>query len=81
MTLKYPESDLLRQIPAILHDKIRTLKYYKKAGFLLIQVSEHRKQAQNEDEAWVRLYQEIANVAKDIPGATSPAQKAKVEEL
>jgi len=81
VTLKYPENDLLRQIPAVLHDKIRALKYYKKAGFLLIQVSEYRKQAQNEDEAWVRLYQEIANVAKTIPGATSLAQKAKVQEL
>ncbi|KAF2835913.1 hypothetical protein M501DRAFT_1026451 [Patellaria atrata CBS 101060] len=82
-TLRLPLDQLLMHIPKLLHQGIRESRYYvKNSDALIIQADDSRKQRDNEHSCYTRLYSLVAEVgAKTIPGETSQAQRARVQNL
>lgn len=73
---------LLPLLPPILHNALRSSRYYAKDDTLLIQADDSRKQSTNKDACWSKLCMEISRAGVDVvPGETSEEQKEKVKEL
>lgn len=74
--------DLLRLVPAPLHDAIRASSYTTKSEFIVLKAEESRKQHQNIDLCYDKLYQIVVDAGnKSLPGVTSSAQKERVIKL
>ena len=81
--LRVPLSQLLPHIPPLLHQAIRSSRYYAgKNDSLLIQSDESRKQSANKDTCHRRLVELVSEVFREVvPGETSRDQKEKVQGL
>lgn len=82
-TTVWPLSSLTPHLPAALHKEMKKSRYFvQSTQSILIQCDTHRNQTSNQEETYVRLFQEIKNIyQKTIPGATSLEQKERVEKL
>jgi peptidyl-tRNA hydrolase ICT1 len=74
---------LLPRIPVLLHAAVLSSRFYaEKSHSLLIQADDSRKQGANRDTCYRKLYELLAELAKDnVPGETSEHQKKKVKKL
>lgn len=83
VTLRVPLEDLLPRIPTLFHDAIRNSRYYaSKSNSLLIQADDSRKQADNEQSCFAKLYEEIVRAgSQTLPGETSREQRQHVKNL
>lgn len=73
---------LLPILPPVLHNALRSSRYYAKDDTLLIQADDSRKQSANKEACWSKLCVEISRVGKDVvPGETSKEQKERVKQL
>ena len=81
--LRVPLSQLLPLIPGVLHQGLRTSRYYTASSdSILIQADDSRKQAANKDACYRRLTELVTDVYRaTVPGETSQEQKDKVKEL
>lgn len=76
-------ASLLAYVPELIHITLRESRYYAKSSdALVIQADDSRKQADNADLCFQRLYQVIKECAEEIvPGETSEEQKKRVLRL
>lgn len=76
-------ASLIPHLPQIFHNELRASRYYvSSSDSILIQCDTHRSQADNRDETWHRLNEEITQIYhRRVPGLTSPEQKKRVEDL
>lgn len=82
-TLKVPLASLLPLVPRLLHAHLRASRYASdRSQTLVIQSDESRKQSNNVDACYERLYLLLESTAKEvIPGETSQEQKDRVHKL
>ncbi|KAJ5773572.1 hypothetical protein N7457_008468 [Penicillium paradoxum] len=82
-TLKVPLESLLPLVPRLIHQSLRTSRYAaERAQCLVIQSDEERKQSNNVESCFDKLYQLLQSSAKEvIPGETSQAQRTRVQKL
>ncbi|KAK2763786.1 hypothetical protein FQN54_009403 [Arachnomyces sp. PD_36] len=83
-TLKIPLSSLLPLLPPILHPPIRSSSRYlaPQSESLVIHSDESRKQSQNLDACFGKLYDLLVGAGKGaVRGETSEGQRRRVREL
>ncbi|KAJ6019172.1 hypothetical protein N7522_001239 [Penicillium canescens] len=82
-TLKVPFDSLLPLVPPLIYQSLRTSRYAaERAQCLVIQSDEERKQANNVEACFDKLYQLLKNTAKEVvPGETTQAQREHVQKL
>lgn len=82
-TVRLPLSELLPLVPTALHQHIRDSRFYSnRSDAITVQADGSRKQGDNVDECFRKIYDMIAEVGRGaIPGATSETQKARVQQL
>lgn len=82
-TLKIPLQSILDLVPAVLHSSLRDSPFYAaKSQAFVIQSDDSRRQAENAERCYAKLYNSLTNMAQSrIPGETSEAQKGKVSKL
>ncbi|KAJ6071656.1 hypothetical protein N7499_009670 [Penicillium canescens] len=82
-TLKVPFDSLLPLVPPLIYQSLRTSRYVaERAQCLVIQSDEERKQANNVEACFDKLYQLLKNTAKEVvPGETTQAQREHVQKL
>jgi peptidyl-tRNA hydrolase ICT1 len=78
-----PLDRLLPHVPILLHNGIKSSRYYAdKSASLLIQSDDSRKQAQNRDTCFRKLHELLVEVGRQtVPGETSADQSARVKVL
>ncbi len=78
-----PLDRLLPHVPILLHTAIKSSRYYaEKSASLLIQSDDSRKQAQNKETCFRKLYELLVDIGKQsVPGETSEDQNARVKVL
>lgn len=78
-----PLSVLLPLVPNALHQQMRDSRFYSnRFEAITVQADGSRKQTDNVDECFRKLYDVIAEVGRAaIPGLTSATQKARVQQL
>ncbi|TID14440.1 hypothetical protein E6O75_ATG09519 [Venturia nashicola] len=70
-TLRVSVKDLLKDLPLLMHEPLYACRYYAKASeSLVIQADDSRKQADNAELCWQRLYQLLKEVASIAVPAT-----------
>ncbi|KGO70406.1 Peptide chain release factor class I/class II [Penicillium italicum] len=82
-TLKVPFNALLPLVPRLIHHPLRASRYAaERTQCLVIQSDEERKQSNNVESCYDKLYQLLQSSAKEvIPGETSQAQRNRVQKL
>ncbi|KAJ5978685.1 hypothetical protein N7501_002027 [Penicillium viridicatum] len=82
-TLKVPLDALLPLVPRLIHHPLRASRYAaERTQCLVIQSDEERKQSNNVESCYDKLYQLLQSSAKEaIPGETSQAQRNRVQKL
>ncbi|EKV08832.1 hypothetical protein PDIG_66960 [Penicillium digitatum PHI26] len=82
-TLKVPLDALLPLVPRLIHLPLRASRYTaERTQCLVIQSDEERKQSDNVESCYDKLYQLLQSSAKEvIPGETSQAQRNRVLKL
>ncbi|KAJ5513973.1 hypothetical protein N7463_003525 [Penicillium fimorum] len=82
-TLKVPLDALLPLVPRLIHHPLRASRYAaERTQCLVIQSDEERKQSNNVENCFDKLYQLLQGSAKEvIPGETSQAQRNRVQKL
>lgn len=82
-TLKVPFDSLLPLVPPLMYQALRTSRYAaERTQCLVIQSDEERKQANNVEACFDKLYQLLKNTAKEVvPGETTQAQRDHVQKL
>ncbi|KAA8622630.1 RF-1 domain containing protein [Pyrenophora tritici-repentis] len=82
-TLKVPLDTLLRHVPVALHSDIRRSRYVAaKSNTFIVQADDSRKQSDNAQSCYKRLYQAIAEAAqRAVPSETSAEQARRVKLL
>jgi hypothetical protein len=82
-TLKVPLDVLLQHIPTALHHEIRASRHVaERANALIIQADDSRKQSDNAQNCYRRLYEAIVDAGRHaIPGETSAEQAQRVKNL
>jgi peptidyl-tRNA hydrolase ICT1 len=82
-TLRVPLDTLLDHIPAALHSEIKRSRYVAaKSSTIIIQADNSRKQSDNADSCYKRLYEVIVGAGQHaVPNETSAEQKLRVESL
>jgi peptidyl-tRNA hydrolase ICT1 len=78
-----PLDRLLPHVPILLHNGIKSSRYYAgKSASLLIQSDDSRKQAQNRDTCFRKLHELLVEVGRQaVPGETSADQSTRVKVL
>lgn len=82
-TLKVPLDALLHHIPAALHGEIRRSRYVAaRSNAIIVQADDSRKQSDNAQSCYRRIYEAIARAGQDaVPAETSAAQVQRVKQL
>ncbi|KOS39725.1 hypothetical protein ACN38_g9417 [Penicillium nordicum] len=82
-TLKVPLDALLPLVPRLIHHPLRASRYAaERTRCLVIQSDEERKQSNNVESCYDKLYQLLQSSVKEaIPGETSQAQRNRVQKL
>ncbi|KAH6872622.1 peptidyl-tRNA hydrolase domain-containing protein [Alternaria rosae] len=82
-TLKVPLDALLHHIPAALHGEIRRSRYVAaRSNAIIVQADDSRKQSDNAQNCYRRIYEAIARAGQDaVPAETSTAQVQRVKQL
>ncbi|OQO01563.1 hypothetical protein B0A48_12599 [Cryoendolithus antarcticus] len=82
-TLRLPLSSLLPLLPTLLHAPLRSSSYLAPStGDLVISSDASRKQADNVENCYRKLYQLVEGIGRDVvPGETSVEQREKVVRL
>jgi len=82
-TLKVPLDALLHHIPAALHGEIRRSRYVAaRSNAIIVQAADSRKQSDNAQSCYRRIYEAIARAGQDaVPAETSAAQVQRVKQL
>jgi peptidyl-tRNA hydrolase ICT1 len=82
-TLKVPLDALLHHVPAALHGHVRRSRYVAaKSHTIIVQADDSRKQSDNAQSCYRRLYEAIAQAGQDaVPAETSAAQVQRVKHL
>ncbi|KAI4655340.1 hypothetical protein J4E93_000052 [Alternaria ventricosa] len=82
-TLKVPLDALLHHIPAALHGEIRRSRYVAaRSNTIIVQADDSRKQSDNAQSCYRRIYEAIARAGQDaVPAETSAAQVQHVKQL
>ncbi|KAF9638216.1 putative peptidyl-trna hydrolase domain-containing protein [Lasiodiplodia theobromae] len=82
-TLRVPLDALLPLLPAVLHQEIRSSRYFAaNSHALVIQSDDSRKQTDNLHACYRKLHQLIVDAGKSaVPGETSEEQKERVRKL
>lgn len=82
-TLKVPLEALLRHVPSALHGELRNSRYLAgRAGALIIQADDSRKQSDNAHSCYKRLYEQLVEAGRRaIPGETTREQADRVKKL
>ncbi|KAH7055794.1 peptidyl-tRNA hydrolase domain-containing protein [Macrophomina phaseolina] len=82
-TLRVPLDRLLPLLPAVLHNEIRSSRYYAaNSHALVIQSDDSRKQTDNVHACFRKLHQLIVDAGRSaVPGETSEEQKERVQKL
>jgi len=82
-TLKVPLDALLHHIPAALHGEIRRSRYVAaRSNAIIVQADDSRKQSDNAQSCYRRIYEAIARAGQDaVPAETSAAQVQRVQQL
>ncbi|KAJ5551164.1 hypothetical protein N7535_000893 [Penicillium sp. DV-2018c] len=82
-TLKVPLDTLLPLVPRLVHPTLRASRYVAdRSQCLVIQSDEERKQSNNVESCFDKLYQLLQSSAREvIPGETSQAQRNRVQKL
>jgi len=82
-TLKVPLDALLHHIPAALHGEIRRSRYVAaRSNAIIVQADDGRKQSDNAQSCYRRIYEAIARAGQDaVPAETSAAQVQRVKQL
>ncbi|KAL1635431.1 hypothetical protein SLS58_010294 [Diplodia intermedia] len=82
-TLRVPLDALLPILPTLLHQEIRSSRYYAaNSNALVIQSDDSRKQTDNVHACYRKLHQLIVDAGKSaVPGETSEEQKERVRKL
>lgn len=82
-TLKVPLDALLQHVPKPIHDELRQSRYVAvRANALVVQADDSRKQSDNAQSCYRRLYEAIADAGKHaVPAETSPEQARRVRNL
>ncbi|KAF2870985.1 hypothetical protein BDV95DRAFT_607273 [Massariosphaeria phaeospora] len=82
-TLKVPLDALLQHVPSALHGDIRSSRHVAaRLNALIIQADDSRKQGDNAQSCYKRLYEAIVEAGRHaIPGETSAEQAQRVKKL
>ncbi|CAG5147978.1 uncharacterized protein ALTATR162_LOCUS2127 [Alternaria atra] len=82
-TLKVPLHALLHHVPAALHSEIRRSRYVAaRSNTIIVQADDSRKQSDNAQSCYKRLYEAIAQAGQDaVPAETPAAQVLRVRDL
>ncbi|KAH6859827.1 peptidyl-tRNA hydrolase domain-containing protein [Alternaria alternata] len=82
-TLKVPLDALLHYVPAALHGEIRRSRYVAaRSNTIIVQADDSRKQSDNAQSCYKRLYEAIAQAGQDaVPAETPAAQVQRVKHL
>lgn len=82
-TLKVPLHALLQHVPTALHREMRTSRYVaERSSAIIIQADDSRKQADNAQSCYKRLYEAIVEAGHAaVPGETSVEQAKRVKDL
>jgi peptidyl-tRNA hydrolase ICT1 len=82
-TIRVPTASLLQRLPKLLHPSILSSRYYAaKSNDLVIQADDSRKQGDNVDSCFRKLFEVIVQAGRDtVPGETTPEQSQRVERL
>ncbi|KAJ5326770.1 Peptide chain release factor class I/class II [Penicillium brevicompactum] len=82
-TLKVPLGSLLPLVPRLLHQPLRDSRYHAdRSQSLVIQADEERKQSNNVESCYDKLFQLLQTSAKAvIPGETTREQRDRVHKL
>ena len=82
-TLKVPLDALLGHVPAALHHEVRASRYVaERSSAFIIQADDSRKQNDNAQSCYKRLYEAIVEAGQAaIPGETSAEQARRVKDL
>ena len=82
-TLTISADALLPLVPKILHDNVRSSRYFAKASeSLVIQSQESRSRTANQNRCYEKLLEVLADAGEGaIPGKTSLEQQEKVKRL
>ncbi|KAL1800226.1 hypothetical protein ACET3X_000568 [Alternaria dauci] len=82
-TLKVPLDALLHHVPAALHGEIRRCRYVAaRSNTIIVQADDSRKQSDNAQSCYKRLYEAIAQAGQDaVPAETPAAQVQRVKNL
>lgn len=78
-----PLDALLPHVPAALHGDIRRSRYLAaKSNAIIVQADDSRKQSDNAQSCYKRLYESIAQAGHDaVPSETSAEQVQRVKHL
>lgn len=81
--MRLPLSVLVPLVPSALHPYMRDSRFYSsRSDAITVQADGSRKQSENVDECFRKLYDMIAEIGRGaIPGATSETQKARVQQM
>jgi peptidyl-tRNA hydrolase ICT1 len=82
-TTTWPMSQLLAFLPKLLHNEIRSSRYYSKShDWITMQAQTHRSRSANTDENYQKLFEEIRNLyEKAVPNEQDPEKARKYELL
>lgn len=82
-TVRLAIKDLSHLTPSIFHKALAASQYYAtKSEALIVQADSSRKQSDNVEECFRKLYQNIMQICRAmVKGETSPNQVRKVKEL
>ena len=78
-----PLDALLHYVPAALHGEIRRSRYLAaRSNTIIVQADDSRKQSDNAQSCYRRIYEAIARAGQDaVPAETSAAQVQRVKQL
>lgn len=78
-----PLDALLHYVPAALHGEIRRSRYVAaRSNTIIVQADDSRKQSDNAQSCYKRLYEAIAQAGQDaVPAETPAAQVQRVKQL
>lgn len=82
-TVRLATKDLSHLTPSIFHKALAASQYHAaKSEALIVQADSSRKQSDNVEECFRKLYQNIMQICRSmVKGETSPDQVRKVREL
>ncbi|KAK3376714.1 hypothetical protein B0T24DRAFT_226722 [Lasiosphaeria ovina] len=82
-TTTWPVSQLLPSLPKLLHDVVRSSKYYSKGSdSISIQAQTQRSRTANTDDNYAKLFEELQRLYKNtVPGESGPDKTRKYEAL